>query len=145
MTSIQEVTQVRVTHVWQSRPGKTFNDSHPLNAFPKQLILNAWKGSACQRHFQVSKKDPRNMVNSSNVWYPPVNPCDVCNPSVVTTHWRTNTLRLQKVSSQIISERALNTPPGWLDYIQMDQLDLVLGIMSQKSVFVYVSASAFGN
>ena len=56
MTSIQEVNQVPVTHVGQSHPAKTFNGSHPLNAFAKQPILNAWKGSACQRHCQISEE-----------------------------------------------------------------------------------------
>ena len=30
MSSIQKVTEVRVTRVGQSRPAKTFNNSHPL-------------------------------------------------------------------------------------------------------------------
>ena len=91
MTSIQEVTQVTVTHAEQSHPVKTFNGSHPLNVFVKQPILNAWKGSGCQRHCQISEMGSHKMVYSSNVWNPPMNPC-VYNPSVATTRWRTNTL-----------------------------------------------------
>ena len=37
------------------------------------------------------KRDPTNIVYGSNVWYPPVNLC-VYDPSVATTHWKTNTL-----------------------------------------------------
>ena len=41
MTSIQEGTQVPVTHVGQSHPTKTFNGSHPLSfcitANPKSM------------------------------------------------------------------------------------------------------------
>ena len=56
MTSILEVTQVPVTHVVQSHPAKTFNGIHPLNVFAKLPILNAWKGSGCQRYCQISEK-----------------------------------------------------------------------------------------
>ena len=56
MTSMQEVIQVCVTHVGQSRPAKTFNGSHPLDVFAKQAILYARKGSGCQRHCQASEK-----------------------------------------------------------------------------------------
>ena len=56
MKSLQEGTLVPVTHVGQSHPTKTFNSSHPLNVFAEQLILNAWKGSWCQRHCQISGK-----------------------------------------------------------------------------------------
>ena len=35
MTSIQEITQVPVTHVGQSHPAKTCNGIHPLNVFCK--------------------------------------------------------------------------------------------------------------
>ena len=35
MTSIEEVTQVPVTHVGQSHSTKTFNGSHPLSIFAK--------------------------------------------------------------------------------------------------------------
>ena len=56
MTSIQEVIQVSVIHVGQSHPATTFNGSHPLNVFAKQPILNACKGSGCQRHCQMSEK-----------------------------------------------------------------------------------------
>ena len=83
MTSIQEGTQVPVTHVGQSHPAKTFNGSHPLNVFAEQPILNAWKGSGCQRHCQISEKGPIKIVYGSNLWYPPVNPC-LYNPSVAT-------------------------------------------------------------
>ena len=55
-------TQVPVTHIGQSHPAKTFNSSHPLNVFAEQLILNTWKGSGCQRHYQISEK------GSHNVW-----------------------------------------------------------------------------
>ena len=41
MTSVQEGTQVPVTHIWQSHPAKAFNGSHPLNVFAEQLILTA--------------------------------------------------------------------------------------------------------
>ena len=41
MTSIQEDTQVPVTHVGQIHPAKTFDGSHSLNAFAEQPILNA--------------------------------------------------------------------------------------------------------
>ena len=41
MTSIQEDTQVPVTHVGQSNLTKTFKGSHPLNVFAEQQILNA--------------------------------------------------------------------------------------------------------
>ena len=41
MTSIQEGTQVPVTHVGQSHLAKAFNGSHPLNDFAEQPILNA--------------------------------------------------------------------------------------------------------
>ena len=54
MTSIQEGTQVSVTHVGQSHPAKTFNGSHPLNVFAEQPILNSWEGSGCRRHCQIS-------------------------------------------------------------------------------------------
>ena len=40
----------------QSHPAKTFNGSHPLNNFSKDPILNARKGSGCQRHCQISEK-----------------------------------------------------------------------------------------
>ena len=40
MMSIQEDTQVPVTHVGQSHLTKTFNGSHPLNVFAEQPILN---------------------------------------------------------------------------------------------------------
>ena len=56
MTSVQEGTQVPVTHVGLSHPAKTFNGSHLLNVFAEQPILNAWKGSGCQRHCQISEK-----------------------------------------------------------------------------------------
>ena len=56
MTSIQEGTDVPVTHVGQSHPAKTCDSSHPLNAFAEQPILNARKGSGCQRHCQISEK-----------------------------------------------------------------------------------------
>ena len=41
MTSIQEVTQVPITHVGQSHPAISFNGGHPLNVFAKQTILNS--------------------------------------------------------------------------------------------------------
>ena len=41
MTSIQEGTQVPVTHLGQSHPAKAFIGSHPLNIFAEQPILNA--------------------------------------------------------------------------------------------------------
>ena len=41
MTELQEDTQVPITHIGQSHPAKTFNGSHPLNAFVEQLVLNA--------------------------------------------------------------------------------------------------------
>ena len=56
MTSIQEVTQVPVTHAGQSHPAKTFNESHSLNVFVKKPILNECKGSGCQRRCQISEK-----------------------------------------------------------------------------------------
>ena len=59
MTSHQEGTQVPVTHIGQGHPAKTFNGSHPLNAFAEQLILDARKDSACQRHCKVSEKGSR--------------------------------------------------------------------------------------
>ena len=40
----------------QSHPAKTFNGSHPFNDFAKHPILNARKGSGCQRHCQISEK-----------------------------------------------------------------------------------------
>ena len=40
MTSLQEGTQVPVTHIGQSHPAKTFNGSHPLNVFADDLNLN---------------------------------------------------------------------------------------------------------
>ena len=55
-TSIQEGTQVPVTHVGQSHPTKNSNGSHPLNVSAEQLILNAWEGSGWQRHSQISEK-----------------------------------------------------------------------------------------
>ena len=67
MTTIQEGTQVCITHVGQSHPAKTFNGSHPLNVFAEQPILNAWKGSRCQRHYQISEKGSTNIVYGSNV------------------------------------------------------------------------------
>ena len=54
--TLQEGTQVPVTHIGQSHPAKTFNGSHPLNVFAEQLILNACKGSGCQKHCQISEK-----------------------------------------------------------------------------------------
>ena len=140
MTSIQEGTQVAVTHVGQSHPAKTFNGSHLLNIFTEQPILNAWKGSGCQRRCQISEKVSHKHSVRPNVWYPPLNLC-VYNPSLATTHWRTNTPNYahKNMSSQI-SDRVLNTPLGLLHNIQKDQPNLVFGIMSQESVFVYVSA-----
>ena len=44
MTSLQEGTQVPVTHIRWSHPAKTFDGSHPLNVFAEQPILNTWKG-----------------------------------------------------------------------------------------------------
>ena len=41
MTSLQEGSQVPVTHIGENHCAKTFNDSHPLNIFAEQLILNA--------------------------------------------------------------------------------------------------------
>ena len=72
---MQEGTGVPVTNVGQSHPAKTFNGNHPLNAFAEQSILDAWKGSGCQRHCEISEKGPTNIVYSSNVWHPPVNLC----------------------------------------------------------------------
>ena len=40
MTSLQEGTQVPVTHIGQSHPAKAFDGSHPLNVFAEQLNLN---------------------------------------------------------------------------------------------------------
>ena len=37
------------------------------------------------------KRDPTNIVYGSNAWYSSVNLC-VYNPSVATTHWKTNAL-----------------------------------------------------
>ena len=54
--TLQEGTQVPVTHIGQSHPAKTFNGGHPLNVFAEQLILNACKGSGCQKHCQISEK-----------------------------------------------------------------------------------------
>ena len=65
MTSIQEVTQVRLTHVVQSHTAKTFNGNHPLNVFEK--VPNV-RGIV-----KYLKRDPTNIVYSSNAWYPPVN------------------------------------------------------------------------
>ena len=42
MTSLQEGTQVPITHIGQSHPAKTLNGSHTLNVFVEQVILNAW-------------------------------------------------------------------------------------------------------
>ena len=73
-----------------SHPAKTFDVSHLSNILTEQLILNAWRGSACEIHCQISEKGPTNMVYSSNVWYPPsdtrtqMNLClNIYNPSVV--------------------------------------------------------------
>ena len=41
MTSFQEGTQIPATHTIQSYPPKTFDDSHPLNVFVEQPILNS--------------------------------------------------------------------------------------------------------
>ena len=40
MMSLQEGTQVPVTHIGQIHPTKAFNGSRPLNVFAEQLILN---------------------------------------------------------------------------------------------------------
>ena len=55
MTSPQEGTQVPIMYIGRSHPWKTSNGSHPLSAFAEQLILNARKGSGCQRHCEISE------------------------------------------------------------------------------------------
>ena len=40
MASLQEGTQVPVTHIGQSHPAKTFSGSYPLNVFADDLNLN---------------------------------------------------------------------------------------------------------
>ena len=40
MMSLQEGSQVLVTHIGRSYSAKTFKGSHPLNIFVEQLILN---------------------------------------------------------------------------------------------------------
>ena len=55
MKSLQEGTQVPITHIGRSHPSKTSNGSHPLSVFAEQLILNARKGSGCQRHCEISE------------------------------------------------------------------------------------------
>ena len=56
--------QVPATHIGQNYSAKTCNGSHPLNVFAEQPILNAWKGSECQKHCQISQKGS----NQHSVW-----------------------------------------------------------------------------
>ena len=63
MMSIQEGTQVLITHIRQSHPPRTLDGIPPLNFFAEQPILNTWKGSRCQRHCQISEKNVLNCVS----------------------------------------------------------------------------------
>ena len=67
MTSLQEGTQVPITHARPSHPAKTFDGCHPLNVFAEQPILNAEKVPHARDIARYLKRGPMNTVYGSNV------------------------------------------------------------------------------